>query len=42
LTIRRESRFFVNDRPYPRYRGDTLLAGLRHLLLGYLGLDATW
>ena len=30
------------DRPYPRHRGDTHLAELRHQILGLLGLDATW
>jgi NitT/TauT family transport system ATP-binding protein len=32
----------VNDRPYPRHRGDPRLAELRHELLGILGLDADW
>jgi NitT/TauT family transport system ATP-binding protein len=32
----------VNDRPYPRHRGDPHLARLRHALLAHLGLDATW
>ncbi|HVI50573.1 MAG TPA: ABC transporter ATP-binding protein [Candidatus Sulfotelmatobacter sp.] len=30
------------DRPYPRHRGDSYLADLRHKLLGLLGMDATW
>jgi len=30
------------DRPYPRHRGDSYLADLRHQLLGLLGMDATW
>jgi NitT/TauT family transport system ATP-binding protein len=32
----------VNDRPYPRHRGDRHLAELRHEVLARLGLDATW
>jgi NitT/TauT family transport system ATP-binding protein len=32
----------VNDRPYPRHRGDPHLADLRRQVLGLLGLDATW
>lgn len=32
----------VNDRPYPRHRGDPRLAELRHEVLAQLGLDATW
>ena len=32
----------VNDRPYPRHRGDPHLAELRHELLEVLGLDADW
>jgi NitT/TauT family transport system ATP-binding protein len=32
----------VNDRPYPRHRGDPHLAGLRREVLAHLGLDATW
>jgi len=32
----------VNDRPYPRHRGDPHLLKLRHEVLGRLGLDATW
>lgn len=32
----------VNDRPYPRHRGDPHLAKLRHEVLAHLGLDATW
>jgi NitT/TauT family transport system ATP-binding protein len=32
----------VNDRPYPRHRGDPHLAELRHEVLAHLGLDATW
>jgi NitT/TauT family transport system ATP-binding protein len=32
----------VNDRPYPRHRGDPHLAALRHQVLAHLGLDATW
>lgn len=32
----------VNDRPYPRHRGDPHLARLRHEVLSHLGLDATW
>jgi len=32
----------VNDRPYPRHRGDPYLLQLRHEVLGHLGLDATW
>jgi NitT/TauT family transport system ATP-binding protein len=32
----------VNHRPYPRHRGDPHLAELRHEVLAYLGLDATW
>ena len=30
------------DRPYPRHRGDSYLADLRHQLLGLLGMDGTW
>ncbi|MBV8926326.1 MAG: ABC transporter ATP-binding protein [Bradyrhizobium sp.] len=30
------------DRPYPRHRGDPYLADLRRMILGLLGLDATW
>jgi NitT/TauT family transport system ATP-binding protein len=32
----------INDRPYPRHRGDPHLATLRHEVLAHLGLDATW
>jgi NitT/TauT family transport system ATP-binding protein len=32
----------INDRPYPRHRGDPHLAELRHEVLARLGLDATW
>lgn len=32
----------VNDRPYPRHRGDPHLAALRHEALRVLGLDASW
>jgi len=32
----------VNDRPYPRRRGDPQLADLRHQVLAHLGLDASW
>ncbi len=32
----------VNDRPYPRHRGDPNLTELRHEVLAQLGLDATW
>ncbi|MGV6874360.1 ABC transporter ATP-binding protein [Pseudochelatococcus sp. B33] len=32
----------VNDRPYPRRRGDPYLAELRREALAQLGLDATW
>jgi NitT/TauT family transport system ATP-binding protein len=32
----------INDRPYPRHRGDPHLAELRHAVLAHLGLDATW
>jgi NitT/TauT family transport system ATP-binding protein len=32
----------VNDRPYPRHRGDPHLLQLRHQVFSYLGLDATW
>lgn len=32
----------VNDRPYPRHRGDPHLAELRGRVLGHLGLDANW
>ncbi|HMK82011.1 MAG TPA: ABC transporter ATP-binding protein [Xanthobacteraceae bacterium] len=32
----------VNERPYPRHRGDPHLARLRHEVLAHLGLDATW
>jgi len=30
------------DRPYPRHRGDPILAELRRNILALLGLDATW
>jgi len=30
------------DRPYPRHRGDPVLAELRRKILGLLGLEATW
>jgi len=30
------------DRPYPRHRGDTELAALRHEILNQLGLGASW
>lgn len=30
------------DLPYPRHRGDPVLADLRRQILGLLGLDATW
>jgi NitT/TauT family transport system ATP-binding protein len=32
----------VNDRPYPRHRGDPHLLQLRHEVLAHLGLDGTW
>jgi NitT/TauT family transport system ATP-binding protein len=32
----------INDRPYPRHRGDPHLARLRHEVLAHLGLAATW
>ena len=32
----------VNPQPYPRHRGDPLLAELRHEVFAHLGLDATW
>jgi NitT/TauT family transport system ATP-binding protein len=32
----------VVDRPYPRHRGDPILAELRRNILALLGLDATW
>jgi NitT/TauT family transport system ATP-binding protein len=32
----------VNDRPWPRHRGDPHLGDLRRQVLGRLGLDATW
>jgi len=32
----------VNDRPYPRHRGDPHLAELRREVFAHLGLDATW
>ena len=32
----------INDRPYPRHRGDPNLAELRHRVLTHLGFDATW
>ncbi len=32
----------VNDRPYPRHRGDPHLAELRRQVLSHLGLDANW
>lgn len=32
----------VNDRPYPRHRGDPRLAELRHEVLTHLGLAASW
>jgi NitT/TauT family transport system ATP-binding protein len=32
----------VNDRPYPRHRGDPHLVELRHEVFRHLGLDATW
>jgi NitT/TauT family transport system ATP-binding protein len=32
----------VNDRPWPRHRGDPHLADLRRQVLAHLGLDATW
>jgi NitT/TauT family transport system ATP-binding protein len=32
----------VNDRPYPRHRGDPHLADLRRQVLAHLGLDAMW
>ena len=32
----------VNPRPYPRHRGDPLLAELRHEVLAQLGLGAAW
>lgn len=33
---------FTVDRPYPRHRGDTALADLRHEILNHLGLGASW
>jgi NitT/TauT family transport system ATP-binding protein len=32
----------VNDRPYPRHRGDTRLVELRHEVLTHLGMDESW
>jgi NitT/TauT family transport system ATP-binding protein len=32
----------VNDRPYPRHRGDPRLVELRHEVLTHLGLDQSW
>jgi NitT/TauT family transport system ATP-binding protein len=32
----------INDRPYPRHRGDPHLLWLRREVLAHLGLDATW
>lgn len=32
----------VNDRPYPRHRGDPHLAELRHAVFAHLGLDESW
>lgn len=32
----------INERPYPRKRGDPYLAELRHKALTALGLDSTW
>lgn len=32
----------INDRPYPRRRGDPYLAELRHQAFEKLGMDATW
>jgi sulfonate transport system ATP-binding protein len=32
----------VNNRPYPRHRGDPHLSELRHEVFAHLGLDATW
>ncbi len=32
----------VNDRPWPRHRGDPHLTDLRRQVLAHLGLDATW
>jgi NitT/TauT family transport system ATP-binding protein len=32
----------VNSQPYPRHRGDPLLAELRHEVFAHLGLDSTW
>jgi sulfonate transport system ATP-binding protein len=32
----------VNDRPYPRHRGDRHLAELGRQVLAELGLDAAW
>jgi len=32
----------VNDRPYPRHRGDPRLAELRHEVLTHLGMDESW
>ncbi|MBV8619608.1 MAG: ABC transporter ATP-binding protein [Curvibacter sp.] len=32
----------VNERPYPRHRGDPRLAELRHQALAHLGLDSSW
>jgi NitT/TauT family transport system ATP-binding protein len=33
---------FKVDRPYPRHRGDTLLADLRHEILNCMGLGTSW
>ena len=32
----------VNDRPYPRHRGDSHLAELRREVFSHLGIDAKW
>jgi len=32
----------INDRPYPRHRGDPHLVELRRQVLSHLGLDANW
>jgi NitT/TauT family transport system ATP-binding protein len=32
----------VNERPYPRHRGDSHLADLRREIMGHLGLAETW
>jgi hypothetical protein len=32
----------VNDRPYPRHRGDPRLVELRHEVLTHLGMDESW